>query len=95
MAKLLIKTGDLKDQTLELRLGTNSVGRDPGCDFPIEHSTVSLMHCELVLSNEGVLIRDCNSTNGTFINEKQVTDVTPLRLDARLRIGETVFRYEE
>ena len=83
MARLLIKTEDLKGRTLELRLGVNHVGRDPGCDFPIEHSTVSFAHCELVLSNDGVMIHDCNSTNGTFVNGERVKE-------ARLLPGQTV-----
>ena len=74
MARLLIKTGGLENQTLELRFGTNHVGRDPDCDFPIDHPTVSSNHCELVLSSEGVLIRDCGSTNGTFVNGDPVKE---------------------
>ncbi|MGH7952064.1 MAG: FHA domain-containing protein, partial [Limisphaerales bacterium] len=68
MARLLIKTKGLANRTLELRLGVNHVGRDPDCDFPIGHSTVSSNHCELVVSTDGVLLRDCDSTNGTFVN---------------------------
>jgi pSer/pThr/pTyr-binding forkhead associated (FHA) protein len=83
MARLLIKTDGLENRTLELRLGTNHVGRDPDCDFPIEHSTVSSVHCELVLSNDGVLICDCDSTNGTFVNGEPVKE-------AWLRAGQTV-----
>jgi pSer/pThr/pTyr-binding forkhead associated (FHA) protein len=83
MAKLLIKTEGLENQTLELRLGVNHVGRDPDCDFPIEHPTVSAVHCKLVLSNDGVLICDCNSTNGTFVNNQPVKE-------AWLRTGQTV-----
>ena len=41
MARLLIKTEGLENRTLELRLGVNRVGRDPDCDFPIDHPTVS------------------------------------------------------
>ena len=83
MARLLIKTGGAENRTFELRLGVNRVGRDPDCDFPIEHSAVSFAHCELVLSNDGVMIRDCNSTNGTFINGEPVKE-------AWLRAGQTV-----
>ena len=68
MARLLIKTEGLKSQTLELRLGVNQIGRSPECDFPIDHPTVSVNHCQIVLSNDGVLIRDGGSTNGTFVN---------------------------
>ena len=83
MARLLIKTDGLESQTLELRFGVNHVGRDPDCDFPIAHSTVSALHCELVLSNDGVLIHDCDSTNGTFVNGEPVRE-------AWLRPGQTV-----
>jgi hypothetical protein len=74
MARLLIKTGGLENQTLELRFGTNRVGRGPDCDFPIDHPTVSSNHCELVLSSEGVMLRDCDSTNGTFVNGDPVKE---------------------
>jgi hypothetical protein len=83
MARLLIKTAGLENQTLELRLGVNRVGRDPENDFPIIHPTVSTNHCELEVSIDGVLLRDCGSTNGTFINGDPVTE-------ARLMPGQTV-----
>ena len=68
MARLLIRTAGLENRTLELRMGVNRVGRDPDCDFPIVHPTVSTNHCEFEVSNDGITIRDCGSTNGTFIN---------------------------
>jgi pSer/pThr/pTyr-binding forkhead associated (FHA) protein len=74
MARLLIKTESLENRTLELRLGVNHVGRDPDCDFSINHPTVSTNHCELELSAEGVLLRDCDSTNGTFVNGDPVKE---------------------
>ena len=83
MARLLIKTDGLANETLELRFGANHVGRDPACDFTITHPSVSALHCELVLSSDGVLIHDCDSTNGTFVNGEPVKD-------AWLRAGQTV-----
>jgi pSer/pThr/pTyr-binding forkhead associated (FHA) protein len=74
MARLLIKTEGLKNQTLELRLGVNQIGRSPECDFAINHPTVSVNHCQIVLSNDGVMIRDCGSTNGTFVNGDPVRE---------------------
>jgi hypothetical protein len=74
MARLLVKTEGLDNRTLELRLGLNRVGRNPDCDFPIFHSTISSNHCELVVSSDGVLLRDCHSTNGTFLNGDPVTE---------------------
>ena len=83
MARLLIKTAGFKNRTLELRLGVNHVGRDPDCDFPISHPTISTNHCEVVVSADGVLLRDCGSTNGTFVNGD------PIR-EARLLPGQEV-----
>jgi pSer/pThr/pTyr-binding forkhead associated (FHA) protein len=83
MARLLIKTEGLENRTLELHLGVNHVGRDPDCEFPIDHETVSTNHCELIVSHEGATIRDCDSTNGTFIDGEQVKE-------AKLLPGQTV-----
>jgi hypothetical protein len=83
MAKLLIKTEGLDGQALELRAGVNRVGRSPECDFAIDHPTVSTVHCEFILSADGVLVRDCQSTNGTFLNGDPITE-------ARLLPGQTV-----
>jgi hypothetical protein len=87
VARLLIKTIGLEQQALELRLGVNRVGRDPDCDFPIGHSTVSTNHCELVVSSDGVMLRDCNSTNGTFLNGDPVTE-TWLMPGQEVRLGD-------
>jgi pSer/pThr/pTyr-binding forkhead associated (FHA) protein len=83
MAKLLIKTAGFESQALELRPGINRVGRSPDSDFIINHSTVSTNHCEFILSAEGVIFRDCSSTNGSCINGE------PTR-EARLLPGQTV-----
>ncbi len=83
MARLLIKTAGLDNRTLELRLGVNRVGRDPDSDFPIIHHSVSASHCEVEVTNTGVYIRDCGSTNGTFINGDPISE-------AMLMPGQTV-----
>lgn len=74
MARLLVKTEGLGSSTLDLRLGVNRVGRDPLNDFPISHPTVSTHHCELILSNDGVALHDCGSTNGSFVNGQPVSE---------------------
>jgi len=83
MARLLIKTEGFENQTLELRPGVNRVGRAPDCDFAIDHPTVSTIHCEFILSTDGVIFRDCNSTNGSFVNGDPIQE-------ARLLPGQTV-----
>lgn len=83
MARLIIKTAGMENRLIELKLGTTRVGRSPDADFPITHPTISGLHCDLVLSDGGVTIRDLESTNGTFV------DGEPVR-EARLSAGQTV-----
>lgn len=75
MARLLVKTDGLSTKLLELKLGANRVGRHPDNDFQIEHDTISSVHCELVLQEGGVLLRDLESTNGTFVNGSAVREM--------------------
>jgi hypothetical protein len=82
MARLVVKTDGFNEQVIELKLGVNQFGRGPANDFQIEHPTVSTKHCELSLEEGEILVRDCDSTNGTFVNGEAVRE-------ARLRAGET------
>lgn len=75
MARLIIKTAGLGLQALELRLGVNRVGRSAENDFQLNHPSISTQHCELILSSDGVVLRDCESTNGTFVNDRLVNEV--------------------
>ncbi len=83
MAKLLIKTEGVANPVLELRLGVNRIGRSADNHFQIVHPTISTHHCELELGDGTVLLRDCDSTNGTFVNGERVKE-------AALQAGQTV-----
>ena len=60
----------------------------------LDEQFVSSTHARLVPRGQFFYVEDLGSTNGTFVNEKQVTEAQ-LKMDSRLRIGETTFRYEE
>ena len=68
MARLIFKTNELGMKAVELRLGINRIGRARECEIILPHDSVSLIHAEISLSNDGVYLRDCGSTNGTFLN---------------------------
>jgi hypothetical protein len=68
-------------------MGVNHVGRNPDCEQYLNHHTVSSLHCELSLTHEGVYLRDCNSTNGTFLNGEPVKEAW-LRPGQDLRLGD-------
>lgn len=83
MAKLLVKTQGVGNPVLDLRLGVNRIGRGEDNQFQIIHPTISTHHCEMVLGDGTVILRDCGSTNGTFVNGTRITE-------AVLEPGQTV-----
>src|SRR5258708_2560386 len=50
------------------------VGRDEGAQIRMSDPEVSAVHCELRAVNEGVLVRDLGSTNGTFVGGLRVRE---------------------
>jgi hypothetical protein len=87
MARLLIKSPLVGAESIELRTGVNRLGRSSGNDFPIDHPTVSSAHCEVTLAEEGVLVRDLGSTNGTFIAGQKIQE-QKLLPGQMLKLGE-------
>lgn len=87
MARLIIKSDGFGEQALELKLGVNGFGRSDKNDFQIEHPTISARHCEVILSADGVSVRDCESTNGTFLDGEPVHNA-PLAVGQILHLGD-------
>lgn len=71
-----------------LKPGVNRLGRGEDNDIKIDHVSVSWHHCQLELGEEALVVRDTQSRNGTFINERQVLDVSALREGQTLRMGD-------
>lgn len=44
------------------------MGSGPGCDLTLADASVSRLHAELRLDREAVILRDLQSSNGTFVN---------------------------
>jgi hypothetical protein len=68
MATLELKTAGFEPRLIELRPGINRLGRSPNNDVRLDHSTVSAHHCEVILGCGELSVRDCASTNGTFLD---------------------------
>lgn len=59
------------------------VGREAGVQIMMDDPEVSALHCELRGVNEGILVRDLGSTNGTFIGALRIREVvvtTPVEI---------------
>jgi hypothetical protein len=93
MASLVIQSAGFNGRILELKLGVNHLGRSPANDFPIEHPTVSAVHCEIVLASKGVVIRDCGSSNGTRVCGRRIEEAV-LSAGQTLHLGDVEFLVE-
>jgi pSer/pThr/pTyr-binding forkhead associated (FHA) protein len=53
--------------------GVTVIGRNPECDISIPTDEISRRHAELRPSQDGVMVEDLGSANGTFVNDRRVT----------------------
>jgi pSer/pThr/pTyr-binding forkhead associated (FHA) protein len=93
MAKLVILTQGLNGRAHELNVDRTTIGRVEDNMFPIAEASVSSHHCEVLLRGSDVVIKDLNSTNGTFINDEQITERV-LKPGQTLRLGQVELKLD-
>jgi pSer/pThr/pTyr-binding forkhead associated (FHA) protein len=93
MPRLVLLSEGYTGRAYELKAETTTVGRVSDNAFEIPEASVSSHHAELILRGADVLVRDLNSTNGTFINGDKVTEAT-LKAGQILRLGTIEMRLE-
>lgn len=94
MPKLQVLSGPLAGQSYELKVDKTTVGRVEDNTFQIADPSVSSHHCEIHLQGEGLLIKDLNSTNGSFINGEKITEAT-LKAGQTLKLGQVELRIDD
>ncbi len=82
----------------ELALGdVNALGREPENDIVVSDSGVSRNHAVIEESNGAFVLKDLQSTNGTFVNQQKLDDAHLLQDGDRIRLGASqktlVFRH--
>ena len=72
-----------------------SIGRGAGNDIRINSAQASETHAQLIQEDAGqVFVQDLSSTNGTFVNGKKITGLTPLFSGDHLTIGNETVDWE-
>jgi pSer/pThr/pTyr-binding forkhead associated (FHA) protein len=94
MAKLVILTQGMTGRTLDLKVDKTTIGRVEDNLFQIAEPSVSSHHCEVLLRGNEVVIKDLNSTNGTFIDDEKITE-SVLKPGHTLRLGQIELRLED
>jgi hypothetical protein len=93
MAKLVLLSAGMTGRTYDLKVEKTTIGRVEDNSFPIAEPSVSSHHCEVLLRGSEVVVKDLNSTNGTFINGQKVSE-SPLKPGQILRLGQIEMRLE-
>ncbi len=92
MFKLISTAGE---QSIDLQLGrTVVVGRAVTSDIPIYDPTISRRHAEVSLTENGVLVKDLGSSNGTFLNGAKIAEAEAGPNDV-VTFGKVAFRVKE
>ena len=80
----------------EFEIGDSAtMGRAPSSDVPIEDPFASSAHARIFPRGQFMYIEDMGSTNGTYLNGRQLRRPEQLKTADTVRIGETEYRYQE
>jgi Inner membrane component of T3SS, cytoplasmic domain len=90
-ARMVVIEGALAGTSVPLGATPVTIGRASDSTLVLEDDYVSSHHARIVAGKRGRWqVEDLGSTNGTFVNEDQVSGVTTLEPGAHVRVGTTV-----
>jgi pSer/pThr/pTyr-binding forkhead associated (FHA) protein len=76
-----------------LRRGENVLGRSEDASVRIDAPGVSRRHARIVVGDDGAMLEDLASKNGTFVGERLVEEPTALHDGDRLRLGRQLLTF--
>ncbi len=92
-SRLVVEEGPEKGQRLDIASERMTIGQSVICDLTLNDTAVSGTHCEIIAKENGFLLRDLGSANGTWVAGVRVREAW-LEPGMPLRIGRTVIRFE-
>ena len=93
MRRLTVNPGTDNAWEIPLTTGIITLGRNEDNDFVINHPSVSGNHCQLLVMDTAVTVKDLGSTSGTFINGQPVEEAA-LVPGQSIQLGEVLLGYE-
>ncbi len=72
MAKLVFLGDKFAGRSYEFKVPTTTVGRGEHNTLTILDPSVSQTHCEILVWGDEVIVRDLNSTNGTYVDGERL-----------------------
>lgn len=82
--------GPMAGQIIQLKNGINRIGRSPGSDVQLNFPGISKQHLEIMVAGDKVLLKDLESSNGTFLNGVRIKG-TLARLGDKISLHQSIF----
>ena len=86
-------SGPNQYQTFKLQSGATKIGTGGDAHIVIGDGFMSTIHAEIVCKQQGFVLNDLGSTNGTFVNERKVTEHELVDNDTFV-LGKTEFKFK-
>jgi hypothetical protein len=72
-----------------------TMGRSDNAEIRVDDAFASSAHARIFPRGEYMWVEDMGSTNGTYLNGRQVKTAERLKMADLIRIGDSEYRYEE
>ena len=72
-----------------------TMGRSDNAEIRVDDPFASSAHARIFPRSEFMYVEDMGSTNGTYLNGRQVKAAERLKVADVIRIGDSEYRYEE
>ncbi len=90
-AKLVMFRQDDESREIPLAPGSTTIGRQSECHIRIPLAQVSRRHAEIVVTESTVSLKDLGAANGTLLDDRRISEESPLQPGSRIAIGPVVF----
>ncbi|KFA92855.1 GGDEF domain-containing protein [Archangium violaceum] len=70
-----------------------TIGREEGNHIVVDLDNVSRRHAMIIRKQGRMLVKDLGSTNGTYLNDQEVTQETVLRSGDLIKVGGSIFKF--
>jgi serine phosphatase RsbU (regulator of sigma subunit)/pSer/pThr/pTyr-binding forkhead associated (FHA) protein len=93
MASLTVLKGTNPGDRINLDGDLFVMGRNPDCQIHIHNNAVSRQHAKIVRQHNVFFIEDMESRNGTWVNNQEIKQRTPLKDNDRIKICDCLFTF--
>jgi pSer/pThr/pTyr-binding forkhead associated (FHA) protein len=91
LSLVVLTAGKMQGKAIPIGLSQFLIGRDRQCHLRPASPVISNRHCAVLVKGQEAFVRDFESTNGTFLNDRPVKGQAELHNGDQLRLGPVAF----